>query len=1020
MSTENISLYFKDDKSDKVYNATLEKSDGLFIVNFAYGKRDGNLKAGTKTKEPVAYDKAKAIYDKLVKSKTDKGYKPRVDSKTKKTSVGAKPITKKVKTAKAKSNKSKAKSNPTEVSAYYEELKACIENSKPVLPVLKKIPKAQYNDIGELIYPYVKKLGKGETRKERDFYENQKFEIFLIEYFFGPAKCIKSYSLYNRLEQLDAALKVYVRPDLYEIVSQSYLSYATRMDYYKKGYIKQEKNSYLAYALASTQPPVLDDTMESVVKKLSLHEETLRDDIYLLFDPNVDTDGNKKTWKKIILHLIKNEIISKDRLIKVIIANDVSGKGLKEKGSSFLRDQLHIFSWMYDILKSVKPSDKQILTVQKSLLKVLDSDMPSIKKVSLALLKQIVLENKFDDKTFILKAQALLEISNIAEADLILSIYGALIAKDAKLASKLVKNSSKATKKADKKVVEKINKFVQKYAGEALAKDLAKESTASKGKVSKKDLGGWTAEEIDKISKLLLSVEDGSVQVAFSLLENRDFPMILLSEVFAIAKITSNKGIRTIAESIIEKEASEDIFKLLTSKLSLGYGNTLNPPTEKTIKKNIGTYVKGNELDGLKIAQALYQGHGLGIAYLLDESTEENKIEIFKSFIQGTVLKLTGIALTKFPSTAFNFPELTEIDLSDNKIGSIPADIEVFKNLKALKINDNKITSIHKNFGTLVKLVELDLSNNALKKGVPDFMFKLVNLQKLDLTKCQDQDQVFELSMDITNLKKLKLFRLDDAGRRRTNDSYTNYPQIKEVTGNPIDMDPLAVAVAAYDQGDMSSISYILKHGDSKLINRVLDKFYDKKSKTLNFIGLHVDRLPIEILKYDIEVLNLNDCGMGRGRYFIKEEDVDLEELEKTAILTKIKNLKELSLNGNYFVELSDLSSLTNLEKLTISDMMLDKLFDFTPLKNLTILKLEKLELNEFPKSIFTLEKLTSLSMYRTFSYVRGKLTFKEFKGISNLKKITSLTLRDDRFVSKEEFEKVLSLLPSGCEVSKR
>jgi len=74
MKTENIILYFKDAKSDKQYNASLEKSGKLFIVNFAYGKRDGNLKEGTKTPTPVDYEKAKKIYDKLVKSETDKGY----------------------------------------------------------------------------------------------------------------------------------------------------------------------------------------------------------------------------------------------------------------------------------------------------------------------------------------------------------------------------------------------------------------------------------------------------------------------------------------------------------------------------------------------------------------------------------------------------------------------------------------------------------------------------------------------------------------------------------------------------------------------------------------------------------------------------------------------------------------------------------------------------------------------------------------------------------------------------------
>ncbi|MCP4686732.1 MAG: WGR domain-containing protein [Desulfobacterales bacterium] len=77
MNTERITLYFKQGKSDKVYKASLEEAgaDG-FVVNFAYGRRGATLKTGTKTKTPVDHEKAKKIYDKLVKSKTSKGYTP--------------------------------------------------------------------------------------------------------------------------------------------------------------------------------------------------------------------------------------------------------------------------------------------------------------------------------------------------------------------------------------------------------------------------------------------------------------------------------------------------------------------------------------------------------------------------------------------------------------------------------------------------------------------------------------------------------------------------------------------------------------------------------------------------------------------------------------------------------------------------------------------------------------------------------------------------------------------------------
>jgi len=76
---EQITLYYREGSSDKVYQASIEPKDGGFIVTFAYGRRGTTLQTGTKTQAPVSYDAAKAIYDKLVREKTAKGYTPGMD-----------------------------------------------------------------------------------------------------------------------------------------------------------------------------------------------------------------------------------------------------------------------------------------------------------------------------------------------------------------------------------------------------------------------------------------------------------------------------------------------------------------------------------------------------------------------------------------------------------------------------------------------------------------------------------------------------------------------------------------------------------------------------------------------------------------------------------------------------------------------------------------------------------------------------------------------------------------------------
>lgn len=74
MLVESIALYFRDSHSDKVYNVSLEENLGTYTVNFSYGRRGSSLSTGSKCSN-VSLNQARSCYDKLVKEKTDKGYK---------------------------------------------------------------------------------------------------------------------------------------------------------------------------------------------------------------------------------------------------------------------------------------------------------------------------------------------------------------------------------------------------------------------------------------------------------------------------------------------------------------------------------------------------------------------------------------------------------------------------------------------------------------------------------------------------------------------------------------------------------------------------------------------------------------------------------------------------------------------------------------------------------------------------------------------------------------------------------
>lgn len=73
-AVEQASLYFTEGGSDKEYHAVIEEVASGFVVNIAWGRRGSTLQTGTKTASPVEMEKAKKIFDKIVKEKMSKGY----------------------------------------------------------------------------------------------------------------------------------------------------------------------------------------------------------------------------------------------------------------------------------------------------------------------------------------------------------------------------------------------------------------------------------------------------------------------------------------------------------------------------------------------------------------------------------------------------------------------------------------------------------------------------------------------------------------------------------------------------------------------------------------------------------------------------------------------------------------------------------------------------------------------------------------------------------------------------------
>jgi bifunctional non-homologous end joining protein LigD len=70
----NVTLYYREGSSDKVYQCRIEAAGERYVVNFAYGRQGSTLNTGTKTNVPVDHETAQRLFDKLIKEKKAKGY----------------------------------------------------------------------------------------------------------------------------------------------------------------------------------------------------------------------------------------------------------------------------------------------------------------------------------------------------------------------------------------------------------------------------------------------------------------------------------------------------------------------------------------------------------------------------------------------------------------------------------------------------------------------------------------------------------------------------------------------------------------------------------------------------------------------------------------------------------------------------------------------------------------------------------------------------------------------------------
>ena len=494
----------------------------------------------------------------------------------------------------------------------------------------------------------------------------------------------------------------------------------------------------------------------------------------------------------------------------------------------------------------------------------------------------------------------------------------------------------------------------------------------------------FTKDEIQNLSDLFLSVNDDNTKLAFEIMGDKNFPKELITEVFAVYKLTDDEELKKKAETILKLEGSDRIKTAMKWTLKLNNDGSLYGATEKTIAKNISRYCDGVEMVGKKLATAMFRKFGVGSNYLLNNVPANERKENLKIFIQGNTFKLRNAALTKFPPELFDYPDLEEIDIAGNKIATIPAQIKTFQKLRILRIHGNNLKTINKAILQLKNLEELYIQANLFKE-FPEIICQLTWLKKLDITSVTNSTYYRGLLLpdsfkNLNNLVALGLCNYSSpVGSTQYYNPYRNYPLVRwleSTDGKALDLEPLALAKASYHQNG-HAVAFILRYSDDVALKKeILSSFYDASSKTMDFKETYLENLPEEILDFDIETLILDDTRLGSvGSYFRTKEEEEkghsAVDCERLAILPKMTNLRNLQMKD---IALSGLPvGIGQLKKLEYLDLRYNYIKGVSPelgeLTNLTKMKLYSAfshydEAIEIPDSFANLTKLKELSFH--------------------------------------------------------
>ena len=346
-----------------------------------------------------------------------------------------------------------------------------------------------------------------------------------------------------------------------------------------------------------------------------------------------------------------------------------------------------------------------------------------------------------------------------------------------------------------------------------------------------------------------------------------------------------------------------------------------------------------------------------------------------------TELDLSENRLTELPKEIGNLSNLTSLDLYSNQLAELPKEIGNLTNLTWLSLRENQLTELPKEIGSIINLEWLHLSCNQLRQ-LPKEIGNLTNLTSLDLYSNQltelpkeigsfinlewlylSCNQLRELPKEIGNLTNLTELYLSD-------NQFTELPkEIGSLTNlTRFDLNSNQLTELPKEITNLSNLTSLNLKNNSNLIltskqKKWIRELISKYGTDWYCISIDNDLLDREDdeIPLDKKTDLVDDSWIDRLWEWAEENDISEEKLPRDK--KKLLELKKLYLDEIPITELpKEIGNLSNLTELSLYCNQITEL----PKEVGNLIQLEYLYLHDviiLPDTIINLKNIKSLTL---------------------------------------------------------